>query len=353
MNKLTSNKQVIFIGGIGSDKEFVGGELTKNKNLICSLKNNGRKVITVDTYNARKKIWRLIPLPFALLFHPKTNIIISTNLGNIYWLIKWFSMVKTKRKVTFIGTGGAFSRWILEGRFKAKHLNILHKIVVQGEKMQLELAQAGLHQSLLLPNNKMIDYQPDLTRINRSADKTRFVFVSRMHEEKGIEMILECALKLNETGLQDQFSIDYYGQFEDEAYRTTFLSKISTVPNVKFNGVLNLRTEAGYDELASYDVMLFPSYWRGEGFPGIIIDALIAGLPIIISDWNFNADYIQEGETGFVIPSKSTSALYEKMKEAIENKELYSSLATKCQKTARLYDSRAILGEEFFESIGV
>lgn len=346
-------KKIIFVGGVGSPNEFVGGEVTKNKNLLAAMRNSGRKVYVIDTHDARRKLWRLFPIPFVLLLHLKTNVILSTNLRNIYWLIRWFSMVKTKRRITFIGTGGAFSRWILEGKIDAKHMMFLHKIVVQGNKMKEELAQAGLPQGYILPNCKMIDYLPDLSRTKHSTEKTRFVFMSRMQEEKGIEMILDCAKRLNKEGYQDKFTVDYYGLFEDNTYKKKFMAILADVPNASFKGVLNLRTNEGYDELAAHDVMLFPSYWRGEGFPGIVIDALIAGLPIIISDWNFNADYVEEGETGYVIKAKDVEALYQKMLDAICDKEKYIKLASMCQNRAKKYDIRNVLSENIFEEIGI
>ena len=30
--------------------------------------------------------------------------------------------------------------------------------------------------------------------------------------------------------------------------------------------------------------MLFPTYWHGEGFPGIVIDAFVAGLLVVATD---------------------------------------------------------------------
>lgn len=346
-------KEVILIGGVGSPNEFVGGELTKNKNLLAALKNRGRKVYVVDTYGSRRKPWRLIPIPFVLLFHPRTNVLLSTSLVNIFWLIKWFSIVKTKRKVSLIGVGGVFSQWILEGKYDARYLKFLHKIAVQGQKMIDELAQAGLNQGYLLPNSKIIDYLPDLSKIKTNSGRTQFVFMSRMHEEKGVEMILDCAKRLNSEGYGDRFNVDYYGQFEDNTYKQKFLEKLAVVPNACFKGVVNLRTNEGYDELAGHDVMLFPSYWRGEGFPGIVIDALIAGLPIIISDWNFNADYVEEGVTGFVIKTKDQEALYQKMLDAICNREKYTQLAPICQSRAMSYDTRNVINEAFFEEMGV
>ena len=345
-------KKVILIGGVGKPNEYVGGKKKKNKNILAALQRLGRDVLVVDTHNARRKLWRLIPIPFVLLFNPRTNVLLSSNIRNLYWLIRLFSLLKTKRNVVFIGTGGAFSKWIQEGKYKAKYFQFLKSIVVQGRKMLKELSSVGLNQGILLPNSKMIDYLPPLI-VKSKTKETRFVFLSRMHEEKGVEMILDCVNKLNTSGFSNKFTVDFYGLFESEEYKRHFLNRLVTYHNVRFNGVLNLRSNEGYDELASYDVMLFPSWWKGEGFPGIVIDALITGLPIIISDWNFNADFVIEGKTGFVIKNQDPDALYGQMLDAIRDVDKYRSMSQDCQNIAMKYDSRCLMTEEFFCHLGL
>jgi len=77
--------------------------------------------------------------------------------------------------------------------------------------------------------------------------------------------------------------------------------------------------------------MLFPTFWVGEGFPGIIIDAYIAGLPIIASDWNLNGEIIDEKETGFIIKKKDSIQLKDKMKYFIKNPEEIIRIGNNCK----------------------
>ena len=101
-----------------------------------------------------------------------------------------------------------------------------------------------------------------------------------------------------------------------------------------------------YDKLAKFDVMLFPTYWQGEGFPGVVIDAYIASLPIMATDWNLNRDVIEDGVTGWIIPPHDVNALAEKMKYAIDHPDEIRQMAQNCRKQAAKYDSRVVLSED-------
>lgn len=342
-------QSIIFIGGIGGPEQF-GGELTKNKFLIKALKNRGNKVLEVDTHGARKHPWRLARIFTTLITHPKRDVIISTSLGNIYWLVKLFYRCKTKRNICYFGIGGSFPKHTINGDYNRKYLHVFNTIVVEGSNMQKELRQCGLD-SIVVPNFKKIDYLPDLSLTRKQSEKTRFVFMSRLHPEKGVDMIIDCVKMLNTDGLQDRFSVDFYGSFEEEEYKKEVLDKLSDLANAKYKGKLNLMKNDGFDTLSSYDIMLFPTYWNGEGFPGVVIDAYIAGLPLIASDWSINTEFIEDGKTGVFIPNQNTDALYEAMKMAIKDKNSFSTMSETCQKEALKYDTDSVLTDDLFNQI--
>lgn len=340
---------VIIIGGIGAPEQF-GGELTKNKFLIKALHDRNIYVIEVDTHGARKHPWRLAKVFVSLAFHPKSNVIISTSLGNIYWLVKLFYRIKTKRNICYFGIGGSFPKQTIKGVFDKRYLHVFKSIVVEGSGMQKEMKQCGLD-SIVVPNFKKVDYLPDLSITRKPSEKTRFVFMSRLHPEKGVDMIIDCVRRLNAEGLQDCFTVDFYGGFEEDNYRKDVLENLSTLPNAEYKGKLNLTKNEGFDKLSSYDIMLFPTYWNGEGFPGVVIDAYIAGLPLIASDWNINTEFIEDGKTGVIIPNQNTESLYEVMKMAIKDKNRYSDMSTNCQKEAMKYDTDNVLTDDLFDQI--
>ena len=215
--------------------------------------------------------------------------------------------------------------------------------------MKKELESVGLN-AIVLPNFKSMDFMPALPT-SKATEVISFVFLSRMNRKKGVNLIIECAQKLNKEGWGARFQVDLYGSFEEKAYEEEIVGAIADIPNVEYRGVLNLRDILGYEKLGEYTAMLFPTFWPGEGFPGILIDALMAGVPVIASDWHFNSDIIEEGKTGFIIPTNDESALYKAMKEVLENPARYTEMSVYCQQMAHKYDTKNVINEDFLEKI--
>ena len=62
------------------------------------------------------------------------------------------------------------------------------------------------------------------------------------------------------------------------------------------------------DILKNYFALLFPTYYDGEGFAGTLIDAFSAGVPVIASDWKYNAEIVNE-KVGIVYSAKDRKAV--------------------------------------------
>jgi glycosyltransferase involved in cell wall biosynthesis len=163
-------------------------------------------------------------------------------------------------------------------------------------------------------------------------------------------MIVESAQWLNEHGYHDKFSVDFYGPID--ADYSEFEPSIKGIDNVNYKGFLIL-DKAGYDTLSQYSMMLFPTFWSGEGFPGIVIDAFTAGLPVLASDWNFNSDLIEDGVTGMIIPHQNQQALTEAMRQVIDGKVDLKSMAEISWHKAMDYDDRKVLSIENLQKLDV
>ena len=54
--------------------------------------------------------------------------------------------------------------------------------------------------------------------------------------------------------------------------------------------------------MAQYDVLLLPTKFYTEGFPGSVLDSYIAGIPVIVTEWKYSHEFVKDGQTGFIVP---------------------------------------------------
>ncbi|RUO37321.1 group 1 glycosyl transferase [Aliidiomarina shirensis] len=106
----------------------------------------------------------------------------------------------------------------------------------------------------------------------------RIVFLSRISEKKN----LLGALKLLALS-QKSIVFDIYGPIEDKAYWSECCAAIEQMPKqIKVKHCGNLNPEQVVATLSGYDLFFFPTF--GENYGHVIVEALSAGLPILVSD---------------------------------------------------------------------
>lgn len=292
--------------------------------------------------------FKILKLLFLAFLYRRAKIVVSSNTWEsniIFRVLVGFGLAK---RCYYWVPGGVFHN-IVQERFKLSTFNQLNKLYVQSPAIVKGLENIGFTNSMYVPNSKKIDYYPE--KVVRNDGLIRFVFLSRVHPDKGCGMIINCAKRLNTLGYSGKYIVDFYGKIFDD-YKDEFLKLCDEVSTVEYRGYINLTEKEGYDKLASYDMMLFPTYWWGEGFPGVVIDAYIAGLPIIASDWNCNCDVIDQN-TGIIIHAKNEDELFQEMKNTIGGKYNLAELSRNCQERAKQYDNEYVLSEANLKQIGL
>ena len=339
----------MFVGPLGGGKVPNNGASIKNYYIRNALSACASKAIFIDTENWKSNPFVLLKLLVIVLFLRHSKFVISANNLSAYRLLKLLNILQTEGDIYYWVIGGSIANWIKEHRVSAKTYRIVKLFIVEGKSMEETLNTCGFSNVLTIPNFKTIKYIPHK---NGDNEIFKFVFLSRITKPKGCDIILEASRKLNELGKEDRFSIDFYGPI-DSNYKEEFLRRIDTIKNVHYKGFIDLRDTKNYDILASYDVMLFPTYWHGEGFPGIIIDAYIAGLPVIATDWSLNKDILENGVTGLLVPPHDAEALGKAMLKAINRTIDVKQMSLNCQSRALNYDAQYVLRKEILEKIGL
>ncbi len=327
---------IILIGALGCNGEVYDGETMKNALFKKYFALSADKVVTVNTTRWTRKPWLPFELIFKLIFNRGGKVVISACDMSAYRLIQFLYYFRVKKNVFYWVVGGGLQN-LVGNRINPKYLHYLKRILVQSLDMERSLKALGLENAQYFPNSKDI-YQVNKTK--KELELIRFVFLSRIIPEKGCDLILNCAERLNNAG--KKFKITFYGNVKSYP---KFIDRVQNINNVEYRGLLNLRNKKGYEELSENDVFLFPTYYPNEGFPGVLIDAFILGLPIITTDWNFNKEIIESGKTGIIVPPQDEDALFEAMLRFINNPEEIKIMSEFCITEAHKYDSKFLLSE--------
>ena len=147
------------------------------------------------------------------------------------------------------------------------------------------------HLTTLIGESDKIHWFPNVRRhSHQKKDPTQFskklVFMSHVSNEKGVGVLLE-AFHLLPAG----YELDIYGAIKDESYEAFDWN----AHHVRYQGEIS--ADKVLRKLTEYDLLLLPSSYR-EGYPGIIIEALSVGMPVIASRVGGIPEMIHDGYNG-------------------------------------------------------
>jgi glycosyltransferase involved in cell wall biosynthesis len=87
--------------------------------------------------------------------------------------------------------------------------------------------------------------------------------------------------------------------------------------------------------LASLDVLVLPSVYEEMG--SVLVEAMVAGLPVVASDVGGIPEVVRQGETGLLVPPGDVAALTEALDRLAADPELRSRLAAGARTRSRSY----------------
>lgn len=164
---------------------------------------------------------------------------------------------------------------------------------------------------------------------------------SRVIKEKGMGEAAKAIAKVNSRFGRKRAVLRIYGLIED-VYREEFEKLLDEYQDCVFYGGC-IPFDQSVEVLSDSYMLLFPSVYRGEGMPGTILDAFSAGLPVIATDWHFNAELVQNGVTGYCYDWKKPELLEEHILYCMEHPEEVNGMRENCLKEAAKYTPEIVM----------
>jgi len=190
-------------------------------------------------------------------------------------------------------------------------LKLLFHLAYNRPDSAITISQDGIRDAEVLKARRIAfvpngipDVWPD-RRPRSESPKPTILFLAMVCEEKGVGVLIEACLLLKSAGLEFSCKIAGRASSDDEL---AALQKMAAPLGdcVEFTGPVI--GQAKWDLFAESDVFCFPTFYPPESFGLVVVEAMMAGLPVVASDWRALPEIVVEGETGFLVPVRDASA---------------------------------------------
>jgi len=143
-----------------------------------------------------------------------------------------------------------------------------------------------------------------VTRPAKRPGASVITTVGNIRRVKGHDIFIRSAAEVLSQFPDASFSIagevlepDYFAELQ------ALVGELNLSGRFHFSGgITNLR-----EHLAAADIFVLPS--RSEGFSNAIVEAMAASLPVVATDVGGNAEAVQDGVSGIIVPSEDVAAL--------------------------------------------
>jgi len=252
----------------------------------------------------------------------------------LHWKRKW------DRPLHYVVIGGWLPT-LLAGKSRLRRCCAeLDGIYVETSSMAEKLYKLGLHNVDVLPNFRKFDRVKNWTFVPPGSP-LKLVFYSRVIREKGVEEAVAAVQQLNKNCSDGvRVILDIFGPVPGR-YANNLKRLLLNSRHVNYRGVL--APDEAYEVLHGYDLLVFPTFYEGEGFPGTLLDACISGLPVIASDWKYNREVVEEGRTGVFSRVHSVDDIVAHVEAFIAHPDRIMKMRQYCLENARNFHVETVI----------
>lgn len=216
-------------------------------------------------------------------------------------------------------------------------LRSMDGILTQTQLLKSDLRKMGLVNAEYLPGCRPL--APVTETHPKHDDEFRLIYLGHITRLKGILYLLESLGILSQT-CPKKITCDFFGPIHDEL-SDEFNAGLKSQPNARYCGVAEAGT--GPQLIAHYDALVLPTYYDTEGHPGVLIEAMHAGVPVIATQVRTFPELIAHGVNGLLVPLQDSLSLANAIETLAENPDLHKQMAEANRQKGREFRADAVV----------
>jgi len=204
-----------------------------------------------------------------------------------------------------------------------KMLRSANKVLLVGKPIWKEfsdIASSDTNFRILFNGVRLKKAKKELSIL--SNDIVKFISVSNLHKEKGVDVTLSVLARLKNEGYGCwQYDVigDGYQRDELESLARQFGLK----NHVKFHGAMN--HDEVLENLTKADVFVLPSY--REAFGVAYLEAMASGLLTVAVEEQGASGFIIHNKSGLLVKPRNSESLYKCLKRTFDEQDLLRKMA--------------------------
>lgn len=159
----------------------------------------------------------------------------------------------------------------------------------------------------------------------RNGGDVRILFLSNMVPEKGFLVLIEALSLLRDRNVSVR--ADFAGAWMSPDAATAFAAEVRR--RGLADRVVHHGPAYGDDKAALFrasDIFALPTFYRFECFPGVLLEAMAYGLPVVTTDEGAIPDIVADGTNGFIVPRRDARALADRLERLVLDPALRRSM---------------------------
>lgn len=286
----------------------------------------------------------LVPIARKLARY-ETDLIHAFLPSVAYHLVLSKLLFRSARPCLFSSGGMTISLPLQKALMKHGIGRYCQKILCNSETVRQFWQEVGVPRSKLsvLPNGHELErFAAPASRVTvrqelNIGNKDKLVLsIGRLVESKCHHDLLWAVSRLKQT--EPAVHVVIAGEGDQRGSLYALASKLGLSDRVHLLGTRN----DVVDLLNSADVFAFPSIL--EGLPNAVIEAALAGCPVVAADIEPTRQIITNCQSGILFPPRDVSAFADGLKQVLDDPQYGSSLASEAQRQAeRKYDINHII----------
>lgn len=340
---MNMKQEIAILGHFGGNQTHNDGQTVKTKTLCEALERYHFKVHRIDTFYLKRNPLRFLFSFITSIIHCSKIIILLSDKGRRFFFPIMHGLGILGKSIYHDSIGGQLAKEAAESKRFRKYLSAFRSNWVESEKLKNALTDLGVSNAEFVPNFKHITpiIPSDKDEHTSKTIPFRFCTFSRVMKEKGISDAIHAIATINARHHSNVANLSIYGPIE-ENYRDEFCALLkSHADYVAYKGIVE--AEKSIAVLSNYFMLLFPTFWKGEGMPGTIIDALGAALPIIARRWDYCDEILEDGKNAWVYDFDQPQQLVDKIDYAISHPSEVMEMKNACLHAALRYSEGHVM----------